>query len=100
MRDEDDRHWVKAFVGRWLVSPGDEIRSSEPGTDHGIAYGVALTQKGNIAMYAFHVNDGRPTTFEVYDSLDAAENDDWATDIVGMARQELTGEPWVEELDI
>jgi hypothetical protein len=87
------------FVGEWLVSPGDEIRSSEPGRDLGAYYGIALTQRRKVAVYCAHVNDGFDAALEVYSSLDEAEEDGVPEDIIVAARSELDPN-YVEKLDI
>src|SRR3954469_3215983 len=43
------------FVGRWLVAPdADTTRSNEHGQDHDAYWGVAVTRRGRIAVYAAH----------------------------------------------
>jgi len=69
MRDDDGREWTEAFRGRWLVEPGDDNRGTD---DAGACYGIALTAKGKIAVYAYHVNDKWPPALEVFGSLDEA----------------------------
>lgn len=69
MRD-DMRAWTEAFAGRWLIEPGDDNRGTE---DAGACYGIALTAKGRIAVYSYHVNDRWPPHLGVYDNLDQAE---------------------------
>lgn len=87
------------FAGKWLVSPGDEVRTSEPGFDAGAYYGVALTEGRNIAVYMAHVNDGFDAELEVYDSLNDAEQDGIPEDIIVAARGELDPN-YVERLNI
>ena len=87
-----------AFTGRWLVDPGDDVRSAAAGADAGIRYGIALTERGRIAVHLEHVNRG-PRDFRDYDDLDKAENAGLPEDIVVLARGELEPD-FVEELDI
>lgn len=71
MRDKEDRGWIEAFRGRWLIEPDDTNRF---GSDAGACYGIAQTAKGKIAVYVYHVNDGWPPALEVYDDLNDAQN--------------------------
>ena len=88
------------FVGRWLLDPDpDETRTGEPGYDAGAYYGVALTQRGNIAVYVCHVNDGFAPQLETYDSLDEAEKRGVPGDIVARAGATMGG-GYVRKLDI
>lgn len=87
------------FVGRWLVSPGDDVRSAEPQADAGAYYGVALTRRGNIAVYCAHVNEGFDATLEHYPSFEAAEKAGWPKDIMAEARSEADPN-YVQKLDI
>jgi hypothetical protein len=87
-----------AFTGRWLVSPGDDIRSGEPFADAGVHWGVALTKRGQIAVHAEHVNSG-PLAFDTYADIDAAMDGGLPQDIATLARAELDPD-FVEELDI
>lgn len=79
MRDDNGREWSEAFAGRWLVEPGDDNRGTE---DAGACYGIALTAKGRIAVYAYHVNDRWAPALQVYDTLDEAE-----ADITGLPKE-------------
>jgi Post-segregation antitoxin CcdA len=75
------------FTGRWLVEPDpDETRG---GSDAGAYWGVALTQRGRIAVYVAHVNDGWPASLNDYPSLDAAANDNVPEEIIVRAAAEL-----------
>ena len=75
------------FTGRWLVDPDpDETRG---GADAGAYWGVALTQRGRIAVYVAHVNDGWPASLNDYSSLDAAADDDVPEEIIARAAAEL-----------
>ncbi len=88
------------FVGRWLVHPDErETRTGEPGYDAGAYFGVALTQKGNIAVYTRHVNDGFAPTLEVFHSFEEAEKEGVPGDILGTAGA-LIGDGYAQRLDI
>jgi hypothetical protein len=80
--------WVLlSFTGRWLVEPDpDETRA---GDDAGAFWGVALTQRGRIAVYVAHVNHGWPASLNDYPSLDTAANDDVPEVIIARAAAEL-----------
>jgi hypothetical protein len=96
----EERPYQKAFVGRWLVPPNEtETRTEEPGYDAGAYYGVALTRRGNIAVYSRHVNDGFPPILTAYGSFDEAEEDGVPGDILAMAASEISG-GYVQKLDI
>jgi hypothetical protein len=88
------------FIGQWLVEPDeDETRTGEEGYDAGAYWGVALTQRGKIAVYTAHVNDGWPASLDVFDSLDDAESNGVPQDILAKAAIEL-GEERVVWRDI
>jgi hypothetical protein len=88
------------FVGRWLLYPyPDETRTGEPGYDAGAYFGVALTQRGNIAVYTSHVNDGFPPELRTYNSFGEAEEEGVPGDILAMAASEM-GAEYVQKLDI
>lgn len=89
----------QAFIGTWLVPPGDDNRSDNPTHDAGAAYGVALTQKQKIAVYSWHVNGRWGPFLAVYDSLAEAEEDGIPSNILAEAADSL-GEDFVIELDI
>jgi hypothetical protein len=73
------------FTGRWLLDPGaDDTRTGEEGWDAGACWGIALTQRGRIAVYTAHCNDGFPATLKDYDNLDQAAAHVPA-DIIAMA---------------
>ena len=43
------------FTGRWLLEPDSgKTRTSDEGWDNGVFWGVALTQRGRIAVFAEH----------------------------------------------
>lgn len=89
-----------AFTGRWLVWPDpDMTRTGQKGYDLGNYWGVALTKRGRIAVYAAHCNRGQGGLTD-YDDLDEALADGVPADIIADARGELNGEVPVLELDI
>ncbi len=65
--------YQEAFEGAWLVYPSDDSRADEEGFDAGACYGVALTRKGRILLYMYHVNDLWPPQRYVFQSLQEAE---------------------------
>ena len=85
------------FTGRWLVYPDPE--ETRGGNDAGAFWGVALTARGRIAVYAAHVNEAWPAVLEDYDSLDLAADDDVPDHIIALAAAEL-GEQRVLRRDI
>ena len=89
----------KAFYGTWLVTPDpDETRTSESGWDAGSYWGVALTRKGQIAVYVAHVNERWPSELSIYSDIDEAGKKH-PRDIIAMAAAEL-GQSRTIELDI
>ena len=80
---------TEAFTGRWLVAPGDEARSRFTRQTTGYCYGVALTRRGQIAVYRYHPEALRPATLEAFASL--AETD-LPADIEKKASAALGGE--------
>jgi hypothetical protein len=88
------------FVGRWLLWPDEwETRTGEPGYDAGAYYGVALTQRGNIAVYVRHVNDGFAPILQTYKSFEEAESEGMPGDILAIAAAEIH-DGYVQKLDI
>ena len=68
----DARSLTIAFTGRWLLEPDSgKTRTSDEGWDNGIFWGVALTQRGRIAVFAEHCNSGTGR-LDDYDNLDQA----------------------------
>ena len=91
---------VVRFFGQWLIEPDpDETRSITPGTDPGVYWGVALTQRGRIAVYSAHVNRGGGELHDYY-SLEEAEYVGVPPDIIAEANGTLLTETPVYELDI
>lgn len=85
----DDSRYEAEFLGRWLVFPdADETRTSEPGYDAGAYYGVALTGKGQIAVYVAHCNEGWAPALNTHASIDDASGD-YPQDILATAATEL-----------
>lgn len=96
----EERPYTATFTGRWLVFPDrDETRTTMEGYDAGAYYGVALTEKGNFAVYVAHCNDGFEPTVLTYASLGEARKDGIPGDVLAAAAMEL-GEDFVVELDI
>ena len=83
-----ERNRTEKFKGFWVVEPSDDMRSGAPGADAGMCYGVARTAKGRVAVYSYHVNDGRPAGLYVYDDIDDAVDDGLPTDIAEVFRAE------------
>jgi hypothetical protein len=78
------------FVGRWLVEPAvDDTHSSEPGQDPDAYWGVAVTRRGRIAVYAAHRTAKWPARLDDYDSLEHAADDDVPADILASAAAAL-----------
>jgi hypothetical protein len=77
------------FTGHWLVEPSlDETRTAEDGYDGGAYWGVALTERGRIAVYTAHCNERWPANLNDYDSLgQAAEH--VPAEIIAHAAAEL-----------
>lgn len=72
----DDYSRTEGFFGRWLVEPdSDGTRTSEEGSDTGTYWGVALTKRGRIAVYAAHCNHRFPGRLVDYDDIDGAAGD-------------------------
>jgi hypothetical protein len=81
---------TKAFVGRWLVEPGDEYRSEHEADDlmsgtqvaAGTTFAVAETAKGKILILT---DFGRGQSFEVFDDFDAAGEAGVPADVLAVA---------------
>jgi post-segregation antitoxin (ccd killing protein) len=64
---------TEIFTGRWLVDPESErSRVSEKGYDRHSVWGVAVTKRGNIAVYAGHRSRSVPACLTVHESLEDA----------------------------
>ena len=96
---DDAAHTVR-FHGKWLVQPDeDETKSTEASSDAGNYYGVAVTKRGQIAVYCTQVGDYSKAILKTYHTLDAAEGDGWPKDILAEARRGVDPD-YAEELDI
>jgi hypothetical protein len=81
---------VKAFVGRWLIDPGEEYRSGHEADDFmsgtqvagGTTFAVAETAKGKILILT---DFGRGQSFEVFDDFDQAEEAGVPADVLALA---------------
>lgn len=90
---------TEGFIGRWLVAPDDrETRTNEEGYDAGAYWGVALTQKGRIAVYTAHCNERFPGALADFDTLADAEGE-IPEDIYAMASSAI-GQDYVIMRDI
>ncbi len=91
---------TQAFFGRWLVEPHpDRTRTVVDGYDTDLHWGVALTRRGQIAVYTADYYGHVPARLETYPTLDEAEKHGVPGDIISMAAHEL-GEDRVTRLDI
>ena len=91
-----DRERKEAFLGRWLVVPDDDVRSGQSDQDAGACFGIALTAKGNVAVYSYHVNDRWPANLLVYPNLEAARDAGFPADLADVAAGELGETLWRE----
>lgn len=98
---------TERFTGRWLVEPdSDETRASasdyDDGTnwDAGFYFGIALTRRGQLAVYSAHCNrDGGDLT--VYTTPDELRDSGVVPpSIVSEALAEMSDKPLVIERDI
>ncbi len=97
---QHERPYRAKFIGRWLVHPDpDETRTALPGHDPGAYYGVALTRRGNLAVYSQHCNQSFAPVLETFNSFEEAEKAGWPGDVLAMAGAEL-GYDYVQKLDI
>ncbi len=95
----EDYNITKGFMGRWLVEPdSDGTRADDESWDAGAYWGVAATQKGRIAVYTAHCNEGFPGQLEDFDALEDA-HDQLPENIYAQAAAAL-GEDYVIMLDI
>lgn len=70
-----EQPYTATFKGRWLIAPDDDVRSAGPGADAGAYWGVAMTAKGNVAVWIGHVNRGFAPELTTYATLDDALGD-------------------------
>jgi hypothetical protein len=68
----EDYNQIESFTGRWLVPPGDEAYSSATRHTSQCHYAVALTRRGQIAVYRYHAQAAEPASLEAYPTLEAA----------------------------
>ena len=95
---------TKAFVGRWLIEPGEEYRSEHEADDlmsgtqvaSGTTFAIAETAKGKILILT---DFGRGQSFEVFDDFDAAEEAGVPADVLAVAAKSA-GVERAELLDI
>lgn len=99
-RTKWDTPYTVQFVGRWLLHPDpSDTRTSEDGYDAGAYFGVALTQRGKIAVYVQHVNDGFAPRLTPYSSFEEAERSGVPGDILATAAADM-GADYVQKWDI
>jgi hypothetical protein len=81
-----DPAYSTGFVGQWLVVPdADTTHSNGHGQDVDAYWGVAVTRRGRIAVYAAHRKALWPARLDDYDSLEHAADDDVPSDILALA---------------
>jgi hypothetical protein len=68
----EDYGQVESFTGRWLVPPGDEAASGATRHTTGLYYAVALTRRGQIAVYSYHPQGRGPAKLEAFPVLEEA----------------------------
>lgn len=97
-RQEAVRPTRKAFVGRWIIDPAEELESQGGMIGHN-AWAVAQTKQGRIAIY-FWDPGGDEAELSPYDSIDdAIAANGLPDDIADEARARLDSS-FVVELDI
>lgn len=91
---------VKAFTGRWVITPDNPRRRSDQRGDYEECYALALTAKGAVVIYQWgEIESGRVNeTFLVYPSLENAVHNENINFLITEAMDRI-GVP-VEELDI
>jgi hypothetical protein len=95
---------TKAFVGRWLIDPGQGQRSEHEADDlmsgtqvaSPTTFAVAETAKGKILILT---DFGRGQSFEVFDDFDQAEEAGVPADVLALAA-ERAGIVGAELLDL
>lgn len=70
------------FIGRWLLAPDREAARHNPA---GMYFGIAVTKRGRIAVYAAHATGAIPPTLDDFDSLDEAEAAGIPTSVTAVA---------------
>lgn len=81
---------TKAFVGRWLIEPGEAYRSEHEADDllsgthvaDGTIFAVAETAKGKILIFT---DFRRGQSFEVFDDFGDAQQAGVPADVLGVA---------------
>jgi hypothetical protein len=66
----------------------------------GAYYGVALTRRGNIAVYEGSTRGGHEDVLDHYGSFEEAEEAGVPSDILARAAEALDPEAYVQKLDI
>jgi hypothetical protein len=64
---------TEEFTGRWLVPPGEGSSSRYTKQTTGYCYAVALTRRGQIAVYRYHPKALRASELEAFASLEDAD---------------------------
>jgi len=64
---------TEAFTGRWLVAPGGEACSRLTLQTTGYCYAVALTRRGQIAVWRYHPEALREAALQVSASVQDAD---------------------------
>ena len=99
-RGPNNEPYTARLVGQWLLeADADDTRTMEPGFDAGAYYGVALTQRGNLAVYIQHNNEGVAPILRTYGSFEDAEKGGVPGDILAKAAAG-PGADYVQTLDI
>lgn len=68
----DDYPQLESFTGRWLVPPGEQACSAATRHTTQYCYAVALTRRGQIAVYRYHQRAEQPASLEAYPALEDA----------------------------
>jgi hypothetical protein len=92
----EDYGQVESFTGRWLVPPSDEAASGATRHTTGLHYAVALTRRGQIAVYSYHPQGRGPAKLDAFPALEEAG---LPGDIVVKVAGDL-GQPTVRWRDI
>ena len=95
------------FEGRWLVDPNPDNPEAFEGdiaegarNTRGVYYGVALTRRGNIAVYESSTRQNHDDRLDHYGSFEEAEEAGVPSDILARAAEELDSGAYVQKLDI
>jgi hypothetical protein len=106
--EAEDKHGTirkKAFTGRWVIDPSDEFEteySNHNGMNYqaGFQYAAAVTQKGQILIATAKRGEPHFDSFNVYASVEEAEQGNVPPDVLSPVAAELGDEEYVEELNI